>query len=208
MKFTQHSVDLVKQISENMESHTFHHHYHILYDIRKLLGKNPINYVEIGAYAGGSACLMASHDLPTNCYSIDIGHPIHPDIPKRNVSKYIKEHNTWEYIQGSSYDPSTVSIIKNKVPHIDLLFIDGDHSAQAVVNDFLSYKDLIPSGGYIVFDDYHDSIHSPGVKVAVDNMLSNGYFKDFEVLGGEFENTLQAHPSHKKYINEFIIKKL
>ena len=208
MKFTQHSVDLVKQISENMESHTFHHHYHILYDIRNLLDKNPINYVEIGAYAGGSACLMTSHDLPTNCYSIDIGYPIHPDIPKRNVSKYIKEHNTWEYIQGNSYVPSTVSIIKDKLSHIDLLFIDGDHSAQAVVNDFLSYKDLVSPNGYIVFDDYHDSTHSPGVKIAVDSMVSNNYFEGFEILGGKFKNKLQAYPLDLEYINEFIIKKL
>ena len=42
------SNELTKYISKNMEGKTFHHHYHILYDIRTLLGKEKKIYTEIG----------------------------------------------------------------------------------------------------------------------------------------------------------------
>ena len=208
MKFTQESVNLVHHISETMESHTFHHHYHILYDIRTLMGEKPLNYVEIGAFAGGSASLMSQHPFPTNCFSIDIGQPIPPEIAKRNVATFKTDNNTWEYIQGSSYNPNTVKLLKNKISTIDILFIDGDHSFNAVIKDFESYKNMVSPNGYVIFDDYHDHKHSPEVKTAVDYMSNNNYFKGFEVLGGGFKNTLKAYPAHKEYINEYIIKKL
>ena len=41
------SNDLVKNISKNMYGSTMHHHYHILYDIRTLLGPEKKIYTEI-----------------------------------------------------------------------------------------------------------------------------------------------------------------
>lgn len=201
---TQESKELVEFISNNMESHTFHHHYHILYDLRTFLGKDPINYVEIGCFAGGSACLMTSHPYPTNCLSIDIGSPIPPEIAKANVAKYKKEHNTWEYFKGSSRNLSTINIVKNKFPVIDLLFIDGDHSYQAVIDDFYNYKDLVPVGGYIIFDDYLDFKHSPEVKPAVDHIVKE-LAPNYEIIG-TLKNEFKAKPASKELSNEFIIK--
>ena len=57
MKITQKSIDLLGEIVSNGVQ-TFHHHYHILYDIADSINKKEIKYVEIGCYAGGSACLM------------------------------------------------------------------------------------------------------------------------------------------------------
>jgi predicted O-methyltransferase YrrM len=208
MKLTQTSVDLVKHISNNMESHTFHHHFHILYDIRTSLGNRPINYLEIGAFAGASACLMSLHNYPTNCYSIDIGTFVDPNIVKRNVANYKKDHNTWEFIHGSSHDPKTLEIVKNQISEIDLLFIDGDHSYEAVIKDFELYKDLVVPGGYIVFDDYFDWRYSPQVRHAVDHIVNNtiNFNLEFEVIG-TFKNVLKAHPSNKEDNNEFILRK-
>ena len=70
---TKESLDLVKKITQKIPS--FHHHYHILYDISNIVKKEIINYVEIGAYAGASAALML-HNSKVNVISIDIGNPI------------------------------------------------------------------------------------------------------------------------------------
>jgi hypothetical protein len=58
MSFTKGSLDIVEKISNEMEENTFHHHYHILYDLSKEFNIQSINYVEIGCYARGSSCLM------------------------------------------------------------------------------------------------------------------------------------------------------
>ena len=82
---SQESLDLVKSISDNMIRNTFHHHYHILYDIAKLYPKDyQVQYVEIGAFAGGSACLMLQHPN-IKVISIDLGTPIEPQIVAQNV---------------------------------------------------------------------------------------------------------------------------
>jgi hypothetical protein len=49
------SLAIVEAISEQISDLTFHHHYHVLYDIP--LPENPV-YLEIGCYGGGSSCLM------------------------------------------------------------------------------------------------------------------------------------------------------
>jgi hypothetical protein len=68
------------------------------------------------------------------------------------------------------------------------------------------YKDLVNVGGYIVFDDYYDDVHSPDVKKALDEIILPNLV-DFEIIG-TLENTLGAYPSELKDGNCFIIKKV
>tara|TARA_A100001515_G_scaffold134008_1_gene123676 strand:+ start:5245 stop:5826 length:582 start_codon:yes stop_codon:yes gene_type:complete len=70
----------------------------------------------------------------------------------------------------------------------DLIFIDGDHSTDAVISDFKYADLLIKDGGIIVFDDYHWIARhrrkianiKPPVKVAVEKILTKS--KDYDVL--------------------------
>ena len=71
MIHTKNSLDITQKISEEMDGKTFHHHYHILYDIIKTYPDDyHLNYVEIGCYAGGSASLVTQRKN-TNIFSID-----------------------------------------------------------------------------------------------------------------------------------------
>jgi len=203
---SEESLNLVRKISENMEGKTFHHHYHILYDITKTFPDDyKLTYLEIGAYAGGSACLIM-HRPNTNIISIDLGWPIDPNIVMSNVWKYNKFKNTYTYIKGNSTDQETINRVKTV--QADILFIDGDHSYFGVWNDFLNYSKLVKPNGYIVFDDYNDFKHSPMVKSAVDH-ITNQLYKEYEIIGTiknihnakGLENTNQLG-------NCFIIKKL
>lgn len=211
LKLTQLSLDMVRQIATDVP--TFHHHYHILYDIANTFGDKKINYVEIGAYAGGSSCLMLQR-LNTTIISVDLGEPISKEVVFSNIIQYKKNNNYYKYIQGNSQTQETkdrvIETLSNSrvlgyTNKIDLLFIDGDHSFDGVLADFNTYSDLVNIGGYIVFDDYNDSVHSPNVKLAVDSLLPS--LVDYEIIG-TFENTLGAYPSELKEGNCFVVKRI
>jgi cephalosporin hydroxylase len=66
-------------------------------------------------------------------------------------------------IQASSFDQSTIREYMDKVnlKSISLLFIDGDHSVNAVINDW-KYADLLSDNGIVIF---HDSNYHPGPSI-------------------------------------------
>jgi predicted O-methyltransferase YrrM len=205
MEHTKKSLEITQKISDEMSGKTFHHHYHILYDIINLYPEEyNVNYVEIGCYAGGSACLVLQRKN-TNVYSIDLGHPISPDIAIKNVNNFNTSDNLYEYIKGNSQSEETLKTLKNFINHIDVLFIDGDHTLNGVKLDFNIYSPMVKSGGYIVFDDYNDMEFSPEVKIAVDELLSN--LEGYDIIG-TLPNIYGARPINLKDGNCFIIKKI
>jgi predicted O-methyltransferase YrrM len=107
MKITKDSLDLVLEITKKINNQTFHHHYHILYDIANTFD-GEINYVEIGCYAGGSACLMLQRPK-TNVVSIDLGKPINPKIVYENVKNLNVHSNLYNYLEGSSQSENMVN---------------------------------------------------------------------------------------------------
>ena len=135
-KTSKESLEIVQHISDTMEGNTFHHHYHILLDIANSYPKDyKLTYLEIGAYAGGSACLMM-YRPNTDIFSIDLGKPIHPQIVYNNVLKHNQYGNNYNYIEGNSNDHDII----NRIQHlqVDILFIDGDHSYLGVWKDYLN----------------------------------------------------------------------
>jgi cephalosporin hydroxylase len=200
---SQESLELVRTIAKSVK--TFHHHYHILYDIAKLFpDEYKLNYVEIGCYAGASACLMLQRKN-TNVYSIDIGHPISPDVVLENVNSFNQNRNLFYYLNGNSHNQSMLDLLKTHINTIDILFIDGGHSYNDVIADFTLYDSLMKLGGYILFDDYNDFQYSPEVHTAVD-YLSTTSFQNYEVIG-TIDNVLGAYPAELTQGNEFLIRK-
>jgi predicted O-methyltransferase YrrM len=202
-KVTKESLEIVREISDKINNQTFHHHYHILYDIANSYDSSyKLNYLEIGCYAGGSACLMLQRPN-TNVISIDLGYPIDKEVVVQNTNKMNKYNNKYNYIKGSSHNSDTIYKLESELNGIllDILFIDGDHSYAGVINDFNNYSKYVKEGGYIVFDDYNDIQYSPEVKKAVDSLEFNGY----KILG-TFGDEFGARPNGLKS-NEFVIKK-
>lgn len=205
MKHTNESLILTRYISDSINNQTMHHHYHILYDIANTYPKDTnITYVEIGCYAGGSACLMLQRPN-TKVISIDLGHPINPEIVHNNVEKLNKFNNSYNYLIGNSQTYEMVNRLKELTQEIDILFIDGDHSYQAVINDFMLYEGLVKKGGYIIFDDYRDE-GCPGTKIAVDEIVES--IKDKYSIIGTLSNIFGARPDTLVEGNDFIIQKI
>jgi cephalosporin hydroxylase len=205
MKHTLQSLVITQTISDQINNQTFHHHYYILYDIASTYPIDyEVKYVEIGCYAGGSTCLMLQRPN-TRVISIDLGTPIDENVVLTNVNKLNKLNNSYNYIKGNSQTHEMVSRLKELINEIDILFIDGDHSYQGVINDFLLYEGLVKVGGYVVFDDYNDSQHSPEVKTAVDDMIPT-IVDRYEIVG-TLPNIFNARPDWLKDGNDFIIRK-
>ena len=207
-KITKESLLKNREISEKMEGKTFHLHTHILYDIRTAMGNiRNIKYLEIGSYSGGSISLMSSHPYPTDCYTIDLGYPIEKEVVERNVKKFKNKQSSFSYIQGNSQSPEIVNLIKNTIGEIDILFIDGDHSKNGATLDYLNYSTILKSGGWIIFDDYMDSVHSPEVNYAVNDIIKSIDPEKYIPIGSIKYDLLKEF-SDLDTSNLYIIKKL
>lgn len=203
---TEKSLDILNNIISNMSGKTFHNHYHILYDICDSL-EHSFSYLEIGAFAGGSASLVSSHPKAMSVVSIDIGHPISKNIAISNVNKFKNSSCIYEYIEGDSTDPMIVDLSK-KHQNVNILFIDGNHKYDYVLRDFKNYKDLVSKSGYIIFDDYMDSKHSPEVKLSVDKIVSQLSKSDFDVIGSvKYDFINKTNTPYLESSNLFILRK-
>jgi cephalosporin hydroxylase len=214
MKITKESLEITQIISEKINNQTFHHHYHILYDIAKSFNDDKkIIYLEIGCYAGGSACLLLQRPY-TKVISIDLGYPISKKIVEDNVNNLNIHKNEYFYIEGNSNHIGTIKSLEEILngEKIDILFIDGDHTFSGVLSDFEKYEKFVNNGGYVVFDDYADYKYSPDVKRAVDYLIDR--IDNYEILGAfgkEFgargECPTMSNESYDRNSNEFVIRK-
>ena len=95
---------------------------------------------------------------------------------------------------------------------VDILFIDGAHDYNSVINDWKNYNGFVNSGGYIIFDDYNDYKYSPEVKPAVDEIVKHIDRKVYEIIGSPLNTLDDTSVGYNntyglKYSNEFILRK-
>ena len=205
---TEDSLDKLNYIINNMEYKTFHNHYHILYDIIDSYNSENLIYLEIGSFAGGSASLVSTNKKVSKVISIDIGRPVNKEVPIRNVNKFKHTYCDYTYVEGDSTLQTTIDKLKSLTDNVDILFIDGDHSYNGVRKDFNNYKDLVKKGGYIIFDDYMDQIHSPEVKSAVDDIVNILNQEDYDIIGSIVYPFLnKTNVPDKISSNLYVIKK-
>lgn len=207
------SYNITKDIKASMHGKTMHLHYHILYDIINKIDKNEINYAEIGVYCGGSLSLALHNKKVKNAVGIDpLTFDFQADSIKGNIAKYNKFGANVNIIPKFSTDPTAITDLLKYMNCIDVLFIDGDHSSQVCTADFENFVNLVSPGGYIIFDDYHDSVYSPGVKPAVNNIITNifnaKYPYLFEIIGSLNNVTEEPTSSGIPLNNEFILRRI
>lgn len=104
-----------------------------------------LNIMEIGVARDNPSSTPIFTQNATNYFGIDL----------RNVS-YIETAPNIKTLQISSLEQTKIREFVNLPIH--LLFIDGDHSINTVLNDW-QYQDLVVKGGYIIM---HDTNHHPG----------------------------------------------
>jgi predicted O-methyltransferase YrrM len=200
---------MLQKVSAEMSGKTFHHHMHVLYDLRTFLGPSRKVYLEIGVYNGASLALMMQHPFETEIHGID---PLILDGQVEHTFSNVKRFNIHGRCvaihQTYSHDPGLLHELKDL--SIDLLFVDGDHQQESVLHDFELYSPLVGSGGFIVFDDYLDFEFSPGVNPAVNRIvqrISAGAVSGRYDVIGTLPNSARADPVEMAESSVFILRR-
>lgn len=146
--------------------------------------------LEIGSHLGASSCYIAAglNKVGGHLYCVDTwenqtmpegGRDTFADFKKNTsgVSKYITP------VRKNSFDLTRLDV----PPELSFIFIDGDHSFQAVKRDFLTVQEWLSSGGVIAF---HDCIAHEGVSRTIGEALASGCWQ----LGGQVDNLAWIRP--------------
>ena len=209
------SLQKLREINKNIPERSFHEFTHILYDLRTIIGDKEINYLEIGSYVGSSSSLLLHHPFKTNIFCVD---PLNLEMSHYNgtlnqeetLIKNLNNNNIYnnKIVIYKNLSDNKILLDKIKNLKIDILFIDGCHKYNSVINDFNNYNNKVNKGGFIVFDDYLDKTHSPDVKKAVDYIIKNYNMSSYKIIGS-IKNIKNAKSIiHKKYSNEFVLYKI
>lgn len=136
--------------------------------------------VELGSFRGKSTCYLAAgakEGLGARVWAVDPW-----DLPGNVTGRFgFAEPSTREAFDvqvraaGLTSWVTPVQAFSTEAaafwpgPPIGLLFVDGDHSTDAVRADFIAWRPYLVDGATVIFDDYL-SPTSTGVKPAVDSL--------------------------------------
>lgn len=141
------------------------------------------NIVEIGRFAGGSTCIMASGIKDANkkekIHSYDINLL---DIALENIKRLELESYIDVYTQSSEEGASQWK--NNGCPPCRFLLIDGDHEYKAAVSDIAMWTPHLMPGGIIAIHDYGNiDFRNFDVERAVyDEIIKKNAFESYQVL--------------------------
>jgi predicted O-methyltransferase YrrM len=132
------------------------------------------NIVEVGCWMGRSTTALASGTTGT-VYAVDTweGSPEHGEIMQSitpdNLYKAFQHHTSDIPNIVAIRQPSIHAASKqNWADRVDMVFLDGSHDYQSVIDDIRAWLPKIKDGGLLCGHDYN---YCPGVKRAVDEIL-------------------------------------
>ena len=170
------NIDLEQVIKESYELGMIQNHSEILDSCKFFQSLNIKSFIEIGTNQGGTFAIWSklsedglriSVDLPGGDFGTNF------DLEKRD--SYLKSlGSNVHMLHGSSHDKSMLESVQNILngEKVDFLFIDGDHTFLGVKLDYMMYKDLVKSGGWIAFHDIKDTWFHQSVNCRVDQLWS------------------------------------
>lgn len=121
----------------------------------------PIDYLEIGVYEGQSGCWMLQNVLihPDSSY-VGIDPWIYSQRPEEVTTREIETHARQNLEEVGSdkvtlfKGPSINWLYKFDSNSKDIIYIDGDHFAPAVLADSCECWRILKPGGLLIWDDY------------------------------------------------------
>ncbi|KAF0127066.1 MAG: cephalosporin hydroxylase-like protein [Elusimicrobia bacterium] len=141
-------------------------------------GRPPGAVAEIGRARGGTLALLCRAAAPDALIiSLDLpGGAFSGAVPALNRGAWLKPllwamrgpRQRLELIDGDSGDPASAELFSAALDgrKLDLLFIDGDHSYEAVKRDYDTYARFVKPGGVVAFHDIRPGLEKFGVGVA------------------------------------------
>ena len=125
---------------------------------RLALGKQTI--LEIGSYVGASACCFGAAIKKSGfgrVFCIDTwNNDAMTEGNQDTHIEFLKNTESFEQfiIPVRGFSTEVVKHIAIEINHVDLLFIDGDHSYDGVIADWNAYKGFVKAGTIVVFHDW------------------------------------------------------
>jgi Methyltransferase domain len=112
-------------------------------------------YVEIGIFDRGNLN-YASSLLAEDALIVGVDPQAEPERDA-TVRRLIKPGQTYVNVVGDSREPNVGYAVRNALGTraVDAVFIDGNHTAHAVLCDYVNYGEMIKPGGFVLF---HDSL--------------------------------------------------
>ena len=118
--------------------------------------------LEIGSYKGGTLFCFAKL-APENSLIISIDLPFwgnekffkYDNLIIKLFNNFVREDQEIHLIRGYSQSIETINLIEKvlKGRKIDFLFIDGDHSYEAVKSNFVNYLKFLNDNAIVAFHD-------------------------------------------------------
>jgi predicted O-methyltransferase YrrM len=116
--------------------------------------------LEIGSYLGASACCFGAamkESVQGKIFCIDTWN--NDAMSEGNWDTFAKfTKNTVPFaefiIPVRGFSTEVVDQIAAQTQHLDLIFIDGDHSYEGVKSDWEAYKRFVQPGSVVVFHDW------------------------------------------------------
>lgn len=170
----------------NINGRTCHHRVDILYGLTEFFSLK--KYLEIGVHNGSSMSYVLQSNKNETCVGIDPFETLKTVDPEmthyQNIDKVTEEKTLNNLNNNNKYNSNiklikklSIDVLDEEISEINLLFIDGDHSYEAALNDYYKYSKYVKSGGFIVFDDLHIS----GVKNCFNKIVNTD--KNIKLFG-------------------------
>ena len=125
---------------------------------RLALGKETI--LEIGSYIGASTCCLGAAMEKSGfgrVFCIDTwNNDAMTEGSRDTYTEFLKNTESFALfiIPIRGFSTEVAKHIAIKTNHVDLLFIDGDHSYHGVKADWDTYKGFLKAGSIVVFHDW------------------------------------------------------
>lgn len=145
-----------------------------LWEMVQLLNKHqPATIIEIGTSEGGSGVFWNYFCQKNNGYFITID----VDITDKPRGKFSNSITPVVFIEGKSQDQKVILDVRNKLQtkQVDFIYIDGDHTEEAVYQDIKNYIGFLKTGGVMAFHDVKRP--TDGAKLAIDRAKEDGLIK-------------------------------
>lgn len=152
---------------------------HFIHDVPRILG--PGDYANLGHAYGGSAILLADslreNNLRGKVYSVDLFSSnkyirrAHYQIDKFDVNLWI------ELCYGSTSDWAE----KLNDKEFNFVFVDADHTYEAVKTDVLNWSPLVKVGGFISLHDTNQEFSHKAITDTLNHMENWTEHKDLHI---------------------------
>jgi hypothetical protein len=134
-------------------------------------------HLAAGARDGNGAHVWAVDpwDLPGNVYG---KHGYSAPIVREEFERQLRAMRLWSRVTPVQAF-SKIAAADWTGPEIGLLYIDADHSEQAIRADVFAWSPHLAVGHTLAFDDL-DTPRNPGVRVVVEELVAKGYTLDVQ----------------------------